>query len=405
VNADIRLPASPPGHKRRPWTWALAGFVQVLFAVALVATTLFDPPAETASLVVRWMMAAALLIAGVGVFLGFRAAYWSSVGLLWFFSVLAVVNAAEDRDAGSIVVAAVLSFATLALLWHRPRRARPPPDTASQLAEAEAHRRYLMAPRTRWWLLAASILFTLVGFAISFVGSAEEKPVGIVTVLFFGVGGLVMILLTRKPRRRHPEVRIVQHGGLHSQALVFPASPTRLWIGAAATAAWATAGVLMAMNADSFTGRWSEGSVLVLGIVMAALFGVLAVLALVGVARGTFLALLPNGILVRARLGSTFVPWEAMTEFGVADVRGNPFIGIAVSDPEAVETSGPARWSMRARVSRHLAGFDLTFPAAILAVPLEVVTRTVLHYLERPQERADIGSELPAELSGAEGLS
>lgn len=374
----------------------MAAGVQFLLAVGLAGATLSDPPPEPAELAVRWFLVAAVLASGIGLFAGFRWAYWTSAVLLGLFALFSVLDAIEDREASSIAVAAILVLG-FSLLWlRRPARARGEGAGLDQIGEMSAGRRRLY--------VAGSLAFGIVGLAVAIVGRGPDRVLGIFTVLFFGAGGIAMMgLLRPAPRWRQPETGFVTHRGMTSAALLFPTSRRRVALALLATLAWAVAGVLMVLYAEDRAAnsrRYGSPTALrILGIVMVGVFAPLAVGNMASMFRRMFVAILPQGILLRVRAASLLVPWESVTEVGTSFLRGSPYFGVSVSDPAAVQASPWARWWLRTGVNRRLARFDVTYPGTLLALPIDALERSVRHYLEHPEDRGRIGSELPPNLA------
>jgi len=378
----------------------VAAGVEILMAVAIAGATIDDPPADQTDLAVRWAVAAVVLASGIGLFAGFRGAYWTSLVFLGFFGLVSVLDAVEDGDAASIGVATVLVLMFLILWLRRPGHAEEKPAPGGRRPTRVEE----MSSSKRSLYVAGSLAFGIFGLTVAIVGRGPDRLLGIFIALFFGAGGIAMWGLLRQPRGRTAEIGSVAHRGMPVPALLFPASRGRLALAFLATAAWAVAGLLMALNADDLAGvgsrRYPPPVLRVLGIVMVILFGSFAVGSFLSLFRRMFVALVSEGILLRSRSGSLLVPWDAITEVGIASLRGSPYFGVSVADPAAVQASSWARWWMRTGVNRGLAGFDLTYPGTLLSLPVEDLERAVVHYLEHSDDRSRIGSELPPERAG-----
>ncbi len=109
----------------------------------------------------------------------------------------------------------------------------------------------------------------------------------------------------------------------------------------------------------------------------------MAVLSLFQEVRGGFVALLPEGILARAGLGESFVPWEAIEAVGVVSMYDTPMVAVRAVDPTAVEMP---RWArLFARANRALADGDVYYTS--LTVPEEEVADAIADRLEHPEKR------------------
>jgi hypothetical protein len=372
--------------------------VQILFAVALAGATLSDPPPQPAESAFRWLLVVAILSSGIGLFAGFRWAFWTSVVLLGLFALASVFEAIEDRDAVSIAISGILALG-FSLLWlRRPIRGR------GEEARNDEEQIAGMTPGKRRLYVGISLAFGIVGLAMAILGRGPDRALGLITLLFFGSGGIAMIGLLRPPARdRHPETGFVTHRGMSTPALIFPSSRRRVALALVATLAWAVAGVLLILHADSLgarTDRASPTALRIIGILMVVVFGPLAVGNLGSLFRRMFVALLPEGILFRARMVSLVIPWESISDAGTSFLRGSPYFGVSVSDPGAVQGSPWARWWLRSGVNRRLAGFDVTFPGNLMSTRIVSLEKSVVFYLDRPGERSRIGSELPPGLAG-----
>jgi hypothetical protein len=123
-----------------------------------------------------------------------------------------------------------------------------------------------------------------------------------------------------------------------------------------AAAGWSVAGVILAIAPSESTIHR------VLGIVLALLFGGIAVFAGLQELRGrTFVALLPDGVLGRSVAGDSFVPWDAIEAVGVVKMSDTPLVVIRATDPAAVESPrwaklfarGTVRWSTQTSPTPH----------------------------------------------------
>jgi hypothetical protein len=365
-------------------------------AVAVAGATLHDPPDDATDLAIRWFVAAIVLASGIGLFAGFRGAFWTSMVFLGLFGLVGVFDAMEDRDASSIAVATVLVVAFLLLWLRRPGHVEEAPTRAGH----RPMRVEGMTPSNRFLYVAGSLAFGILGLTVAIVGRGPDRVLGIFIALFFGSGGIAMLgLLRPQPRGRTAEIGFVSHDRMPTPALLFPASRKRLALAFVATLAWAVAGILLAMNADDLAGlgspRHPPPVLRVLGIAMVIIFGAFAVGSFLSLFRRMFVALVSEGILLRTRSGALLVPWDAITEVGIASLRGSPYFGVNVADPAAVQGNRWARWWLETRVNRRLTRFDLTYPGTLLATPVEHLERMVVYYLEHPGDRVTIGSSTP----------
>jgi hypothetical protein len=244
----------------------------------------------------------------------------------------------------------------------------------------------------RLFFVAVMALFTAVGILLLVAGEGDERWLGLMTVLFFGVGGSAYAFMPLLGRRTDPvHVGRVAHRGRDRPALVFPLVRSRLLLATVACLGFAGAGVIMASMAGTFADPGEDpGWPRFVGVACAVLGAGGAVAGIRGGAFGTtYFALTPDGILFRSPLGSSFVRWDAVTEAGLFEMSHNSFLGISVSDPAAVETTAP-RWLQQA--NRSLSRWDLSLATSTLAVDASVLEATVRHYLRHPEARPELGT-------------
>lgn len=244
----------------------------------------------------------------------------------------------------------------------------------------------------RLFLVAIIVLFTALGIVLLLAGERDERWIGLMIVLFFGVGGSAYVFMPLLGRRTDPvHVGRVAHTGGDHPALVFPLVRSRLLLATVACLGFAGAGVIMAVMAETFADPGEDpGSPRFIGLACAVLGGGAALAGLRGGAFGaSYLALTPDGVLFHSPLGSSYVRWDAVSEAGLFEMSHNSFLGISVSDPAAVETSGP-RWLQHA--NRSVSGWDVSFATSTLAVDPSVLEATLRHYLRHPDARRELGT-------------
>jgi hypothetical protein len=164
-------------------------------------------------------------------------------------------------------------------------------------------------------------------------------------------------------------------------------------------AAFAGSSALLAIYAVAFSDP-GESPIRnrVVGAVGALFFG-LAAFAWGWSSSRAFVAFLPEGILVRSAVPTALVPWDTVRRVGLVVYWGQAMFGIDVSDPRRIEMPG---WGLLLNgLNRRLTGWDFTFPAGVYGSPPVVLEETATHYLEHPEARARIGSELPPGLAEA----
>ena len=102
-----------------------------------------------------------------------------------------------------------------------------------------------------------------------------------------------------------------------------------------------------------------------------------------------YLALLPDGILHRSRLSSSFVPWDTIERVGPFARRSGRYVGVRVRDPDRVEMWGRRLFGFNRRIS----GYDFGFSLRMLRVPPDLAIGAFARYVDSPEKRAEIGTE------------
>ena len=263
-------------------------------------------------------------------------------------------------------------------------------------------RRYSERPSLarRAFMAVASLLFTTVGLVVVVSGEGADRIWGLISVLLFGVGGVVWFLVPRLTRSVREGVRteMVSFRGERRPALVFPFSRAKRRVALVGAAVFTAVGILFVVYASALAEsgiRYRDPAwLLFVGIFCTVVFGFVTLLGLANeLSAGTSVALLPEGILARGPV-SSFVPWDAVADVATIEIRGTPMVAVVARDPDAVETTALGRILML--LGRKWTGVDLGFTG--LVAPLGVLEEAIREYVEHPEERARIGSSDPAAL-------
>jgi hypothetical protein len=241
------------------------------------------------------------------------------------------------------------------------------------------------------FMAIATIVFTSVGLIMLVAGEGADRMWGLITALFFGVGGTVWFVLPRLTRSAREGVHtdVIRFRGSTRPALVFRLSKAKRRIALVGTSAFTVVGILFVLNATALaeSGQDNPAWLLLIGLLCIGVFGFLTVLGAASeFSSGASVALIPEGIVSGGAVTS-FLPWEAVEEVTMIDVRGTPMVGVVARDPTAVETSALGR--ILALVGRKTTGVDLAF--AGLAAPLGVLADALRRYHHHPEEREHIG--------------
>lgn len=232
--------------------------------------------------------------------------------------------------------------------------------------------------------IALLVVFTALGFAMLFV--PENRALGIVTVLFFGGGGLMWFLITRPRRGPLPGFRIrsdpTAEGSL--PAFIADYDRRRLLVSGFGLVAMAVASGIMAVSGPVD----AVERVLLLGI--AVFFAVLGVIMIVRWRAGNRIALTSRGLGVKTPFGRIEVGWEDIVHIGDVELHANRFLAITVADPSRVRMRPHLR--MAHWLQRSMMGVDLTFPLTALLVREEELTAALGRYRTDREARSRIGS-------------
>jgi hypothetical protein len=222
-------------------------------------------------------------------------------------------------------------------------------------------------------------VFTAVGVVMLIV-DRDERLTGALVILVFGSCLLVFVAPVFERSEQRTRRAVITHRSERSEALVFPVSRPQFRIFGIAAGLWAIAGVLMVVFPQGLAdpGESTE-FVRGLGLVMVALFGGVAVLAVIQEVRGGFVALLPHGIFARVGIAETYVPWDAIESVGF----GSQMVALRANDPSAVEVS----WWLRIFSRSNRAFMDADVVYGPLAVPGEEVAEAISERLGQARRR------------------
>ena len=227
-------------------------------------------------------------------------------------------------------------------------------------------------------MAVACAFFSALGIAMLIVAEGADRLFGSITVLFFGVGGVVYFLLPRFTRGGREGARpgVVEYRGERRPASVFPLSRAKLRLRVLGCAAFRR-GRRAAPRDGAF---W-------LGLATTLLFGFVGLLGVrKAFSRHAYVALTPEGILSRAGT-SYLVPWDAIDDVSIVENHGSRMVSLS-TDPASVETTT----GQLAVLLGRGAGFpELSF-SGLVASEDELRT-TIEPYFRRPEEREGIGAD------------
>ncbi|RNL83616.1 STM3941 family protein [Halostreptopolyspora alba] len=230
---------------------------------------------------------------------------------------------------------------------------------------------------------------------------------GYLGLLFFGGCGVIVLVMSRRPRRAPGSgdesgwtgaVRGTLPGAhrytTRTVGVVFPGRRGIALAGAVGSVLFVLLGawtVAMGLSQSSPPVRIPSLALVVIGAVAVGFFGVCGVLtvrSLFGVPQGV--ALLPEGIYLRAPAGRAWVRWDDFARAYVGVVSGQSHIALLAHAPELIELTGLNRWLHG--TNRGSFGMDVGYPGHHLRVDPEEVVSAIAHYRDSPSAR----EQLPA---------
>lgn len=235
------------------------------------------------------------------------------------------------------------------------------------------------------------VFFTIVGVAMVIWGEGVDRVVGVVALLMFGLGGVGWFAGQR--RRADVAVRVgdIVHHGHPARALIVPARLAK-WLPLTLGSVGLGAGCLLL---GVFAAELTEAGVSplflrLIGFGGGALFLFVGAGSLAGTSGGPpKLALLPDGVVMTAGFGRSFVSWDLVTDVGVYELGvpgGNQrFVGLRVTDPSRIEIP---RWLRGlGRANRGMSGWDLTYPESLFDLTADQLAQLLAMLLEQSSLR------------------
>jgi len=223
----------------------------------------------------------------------------------------------------------------------------------------------------RWGALLSCAVFTACGIVLVAVG---ELGIGLMSILFFGVGGLAL-LVPALTRRGAGTVRVTQVEG--EPGFLFAISRAKQAVVTVAGVAVTLASVLLAVF-----GNW------ILGLLGTVVFGTFAVIGLLGLRGERGLVLTPTRVVARFN-GHAEIDWDDVAQAQVIDYLRTRILGISARDPALVRQS---RGAWLSRINRRLLPVDVSLPADNFVGDAQRIVDTLALYRTHPARRARIGT-------------
>jgi hypothetical protein len=280
----------------------------------------------------------------------------------------------------TLLLPVLILFAGVRALWRRVRPQREPKEKRPRV-RADAAR---MRPRD----LALGIggaFFTLFSLVLVVAGQGEDRIAGL-AILLFSVAILLVPISGRVAARSGLKPRLERVDG--QPALVIPGSGMKLHLMRIACLCFAGMGLLAAIWPHALaTERYSPGTVRVGGIVVAALFGLIAIPTMI-LARGPLsIELLPRGLRWRLGAKPTFVEWDAITAVWPYAIRNTWFLALDG------DVQIPKRQRWLAGANRAIAHADASISLEAFPVEPERLAEVVAACAADAERRREIGTE------------
>lgn len=194
----------------------------------------------------------------------------------------------------------------------------------------------------------------------------------------------------RPNKTADPSAAVVD--GRAEPGLVFVYSTSRIRAATAAMAVLTAGMIALALWPETIaTGMPLARPIGVVGAIFA---GGMSTIGVANSRKGGSFALTPTGVFNgRAGYGS-FVPWEVVDRVSRTEVKGTPLVALFVSDRDAIEVRGFARWLTR--LDTGVYGDVTTSPWALRVDP-DVLVAAIRHYLEHPADRRELGTHRAVE--------
>jgi hypothetical protein len=246
------------------------------------------------------------------------------------------------------------------------------------------------SPARLWLLFTISVLFCFAA-----VLTWRRDPLtSLATLTFFGAGALLFAtVIFRQGRERRFDATLVRVvGGVEIHIAL-----TRVWILATG---------LMLVGGTICLAVKSNPWILTLVGVLILFSGVaLAVAASTGYLSRQFIKFTPDGILFGERNYQFRVPWDEVREIRPFEYANNPFVGLVLGNPHAIEVTPPQRlgqlWKQIGR-NRGVMGVDVVIAPLNFGLEVPPLVAALGRYVAEPVSRQELaqGTQTANLLSG-----
>ena len=234
------------------------------------------------------------------------------------------------------------------------------------------------------------LIFTGFGMVMVVTGDGQDRILGLICVLLFGLGGVAYFMSKVKRGDLALRVETLTWEGAPVRALVVPMRKARWVTTMVAVLGMGIALVLMGVNATAFKDPGESALFIqVVGYGGGAFFLLVGLGHLLGIRKGPpRLALLESGIDLTGA-AEAFVPWDVIAEVGRYDlvVRGSTqrFAGVRVADRAAIRKPAFTRVLMTG--GRAMSGWDLTYAEAMFDLTADQLAELISAFHQRPELR------------------
>jgi hypothetical protein len=236
--------------------------------------------------------------------------------------------------------------------------------------------------RERWkrWLM---VIFGALSVAAGVLAFGGESLV----MIPFGVMAVAMGVM--KPSAPGSTDGVRAQGG----STVFDFSPARERVAALACACFALAGLGFLLFPAGFADDEPAWYIRLLGGTCVVLFGGFGLLrARRGLKSAGGVELSPESITMRHGTGHTVVPWDAVGEVNLIEIRGNRMAGLVLAHDTGVVL--PAVSHLFRRVNRSM-GADVSIPLNTLRCDPDAFYDLLVHMHAHPQDRPQLATGGP----------
>jgi hypothetical protein len=262
------------------------------------------------------------------------------------------------------------------------RLRKTPSDISVETVDGDLLEPVVQEPFRISWSALSPILSSIALVLVGFIIFPRKPDVGLITITFFGMCGLVLGWFQWQHYQDHKLALTVVdvQGGVRIM-------PSRFMLGIGL--GLALVGTVIFVFGGSYPAliRW-------LGALIGLGGAVISGLNLIGIFPPSFLQFEPEGLILGHRSWQVMVPWDQISAIDQDTMDSNAFIKLEVEDLDALEIV-PALMATKAR--RILAGRSRWQWTPLMIFPLHysiatpILVGAIIRYAEDPSARANLG--------------